>query len=528
MKLYKTPDSAIAARHDAKLNRAEAERLQGAAEARVDVAAGMIARRDELEADSRGVGRDVNKLQVRKAFATVTEKLGALASGAAARAAKFFAGVADRTADAPQVTTLDVERDPTAIKTSQRLANEIGAKKTEQRELTARAQKMWAGAVAAMAGRDDLLAQSAAHAEEAAKLTRQARRDTIGATYQMYLDHAAAGLAVLADKGQAMIDGVRDRYQQLKAGMFSGFKQAAFKAANHFAKAELDARGGDTNKLSKLPAPNEALAWSMANLPVAIPARAPAIGTPEEPLRGFVLEQQAWRAEGRAVPSALELFAGQGRLALPAPEQRFALPAAEQRLALPAAAQRLSLPAAATPPLLTGPKANAPAATTTPATPSPAAAGAAAEAQVASAHAIVDLRTLYTLALPSKPVHWAAFAAGLDYSAFGEGLGKTRQRELEDLLVETKRAGVEVLPYKGRTAKEVKHDLTKRYGLKETADFGQIRDEWFKRQLVGLPGLAPREKLDAALAARGLDTSATITELLEAPSLRQRRSEVVA
>jgi hypothetical protein len=508
MKLYKTPDSAIAARQDAKLYRAEAERLHEAAEARVDVAGGMIARRDELESDARGVGRDVNKLQVRKAFATVTEKLGALASGAAARAAKFFAGVADRTADAPQVTTLDVERDPTAIKTSQRLANEIGAKKTEQRELTARAQKMWAGAVEAMAGRDDLLAQSAAHAEEAAKLTRQARRDTIGATYQMYLDHAAAGLGALADKGQAMIDGARDRYQQLKAGLFSGFKQAAF-----------DARGGDTTKLSKLPAPNEALAWSMANLPVAIPARAPALATPDEPLRGLVLEQQAWRDQGRAIPSALELFSAQNQLALPAPEQRLALPAPEQRLALPAPPKPL---------LLTGPKANAPAAQTSPSPQTPATAGAAAEAQVASAHAIVDLRTLYTLALPSKPVHWAAFAAGLDYSAFGEGLGKVRQRELEDLLVETKRAGVEVLPYKGRTAKEVKHDITKRYGLKETADFGQIRDEWFKRQLVGLPGLAPHEKLDAALAARGLDSSATITELLESPSLRQRRSEVVA
>jgi hypothetical protein len=465
---------------------AKLERLDGQAaklEGDVHEVRGQVS---DLKADVRKLGRQTFAAEVQEKVGGAWAKLtGTLGRGLVAMGSKLGGREFS-------VTTVDIQQDPTAEKTSARLRAQVGQKKEEIEARKSQLQD-WGSALNDLATgpRKDQAEVVKAHSRA---ITSEFFR-AVGADVS---DGVKTGIGILGSAAAAFSDAVGERMQQAKKGLYSGLKDVAWTVANFAADRELAAAGGDKDALSRLKPPGEALQASIASalssVPVPVPVSKPAMmKLLPDPRPVIDLVQISPNVFG---PLAQEL----SQLRLPAPAQPLALPAPQGQAALPAAQGQAALPAPAPIALL----------------PAPASTDSRGQAQLPPGVELVDARELYRLPAPRTSREWVSMVSGVDYSRIGQEDAQGNRLRERDVDAALKTLGAsKAIKYEGIPVKSVKQTIEKMFGLKEGASVGDVRREIDRRMAADVSPFTRAKDLEAHLAKIGLPPDADANQILQ-------------
>lgn len=431
----------------------------------------------DLKADVRKLDRQTFAAEVQEKVGGAWAKLtGTLGRGLVAMGSKLGGREFS-------VTTVDLQQDPTAEKTSAGLRAQVGQKKEEIEARKSQLQD-WGSAL------DDLATGPRKDQAEVVKAhSRAITTELFRAIGTDVSDGVKAGIGILGSAAAAFSDAVGERMQQAKKGLYSGLKDVAWTVANFAADRELAAAGGDKDGLSRLKPPGEALQASIASalssVPVPVPVSKPAMQALLPDARPVIDLVQI--GPNVFAPLAQEL----SQLRLPAPQRQATLPAPQGQAALPAPAPIALLPA----PVFTegrGP------------------------AQLPPGVELVDARELYRLPAPRTSREWVSMVAGVDYSRIGQEDAQGNRLRERDVDAALKTLGAsKAIKYEGMPVKTVKHTIEKMFGLKEGASVGDVRREIDRRMAADVSPFTRAKDLDAHLAKIGLPPDADANQILQ-------------
>ncbi|MFO0724261.1 MAG: hypothetical protein U1E65_10790 [Myxococcota bacterium] len=419
-------------------------------------------RMDRIRAKIHDLEGKKSSAEHQAAWATVREKVDAGWVKLTGNFAKKLVGLAGALGQRSfTVTTHDLEKDPHATKTSTLLritGEEIASDIKSYQDML----KSWTTALGHLKqDRTELKDTIAAHSQALTKEWVRAVGAEVGQKVHAGLELAGTAYAAVAATTSGALKGLQKK-------MFSGLKQVSFAVANYAAEKELSGAKGDKEKLSKLkagPALEASIASTLASVPVPVPVSRQAISHDASQVPPLFLDQ-VW-------PPLLEAVQKQPPLLTDGMPPLFLLP----------------------PPAPTAVK---------------------AEQNLPLGVELVDARDIYKLPPPKTGRDWVAMLAGVDYSKIGQELPdgtRLRERDVDEALKTM--GATKAIKYQGQTVKDVKHNIEKRYGLKEGAALHDIRVEVDRRAAADISPFATAKELAAALSAHGLPVDAGANRILQ-------------